>query len=149
MDDPRISAWQKWRYSMHLFAGLGELWLALEDSARAADFADRCHRQAEASASRKYLAWAWRLRGEIAVARRQWDEAERAHGQALAAARAIGNPTHVWKTHAAIGRLHDARHDAGAARAAYDAAREVLDGVRSRLAHPELRASLEALIRRT
>ena len=27
-NDPATSEWQRWRYSMHLFASLGELWLA-------------------------------------------------------------------------------------------------------------------------
>jgi hypothetical protein len=28
VQDPATSAWMQWRYSMHLFASLGELWLA-------------------------------------------------------------------------------------------------------------------------
>ena len=34
VNDPATSAWMKWRYSMHLFASLGELWLLRGDHAR-------------------------------------------------------------------------------------------------------------------
>ena len=34
--DPATSEWMKWRYSMHLFASLGELWLARGDPGQGA-----------------------------------------------------------------------------------------------------------------
>ena len=39
---PSTSDWMKWRYSQHLFAGLGEAWLASDDRAMAEDFCDLC-----------------------------------------------------------------------------------------------------------
>src|SRR5262245_5777402 len=97
VEDRAVSEWQKWRYSMHLFASLGELWLARGDFGRARGFVDRCLEAATRTASQKYLAWAWRLAGEIARARRHWDDAERGLGEAMTAARAVGNPTQLWK----------------------------------------------------
>ena len=47
----------------------------------------------------------WRLRGEIALARRELDAAEDAFRRALAIAEAIGNPTQLWKT-TPRGHLH-------------------------------------------
>ncbi len=40
----------------------------------------------------------WRLKGEIALLRRQWDESEEALRQALTLAQVIGNPTQLWKS---------------------------------------------------
>ena len=100
--DPATSEWMKWRYSMHLFASLGELWLARGEPAKAQEFAEQCLEIATRTNSRKYLVKGWRLMGEIALARRQWDEAERALQQALTIAQAIGNPTQLWKTHLAL-----------------------------------------------
>jgi tetratricopeptide (TPR) repeat protein len=104
--NPATSDWMKWRYSTHLFAALGDLWLARGDAATASQFAHQCLELATRCSSRKYLVRGWRLQGEIALARRQWDEAEQALRRALEIAQAIGNPPQLWKTHVALGRLH-------------------------------------------
>ena len=96
----------RWRYSIHLFASLAELELARGDLAKARELADHCLELATRTNSRKYLVKAWRLKGEIALARRQWDEGEAALRQAMHIARAIASPTQLWKTHLAVGRLH-------------------------------------------
>jgi tetratricopeptide (TPR) repeat protein len=141
--DPAVSEWQKWRYSMHLFASLGELWLARGDLVRTREFADRCLEIATGTTARKFLAWSWRLTGEIAWRRRQWDEAERALADAFAAARVVGNPTQLWKTHLAVGHLRAATGRTDAAREAYRAAREVVERIKAGLRDEALRTSAE------
>lgn len=141
--DPATSDWMKWRYSTHLFASLGELWHLRGDTAKAREFADQCLDLAARTNSRKYVVKGWRLKGEIAAARRQWDEADGAFRQALAIAQAIGNPTQLWKTHLAFGQLQTERKELDAARQAYLAAREVIERVKASLRDPALRASLE------
>ena len=103
--DPATSDWMKWRYSTHLFASLGELWLAHENPRKAQEFADRCLHMATRTHSRKYLIKGWRLKGEIALVGHQWAEAEAAMHQALTIAQAIRNPTQLWKPHLTLGRL--------------------------------------------
>ncbi|MBI3454687.1 MAG: AAA family ATPase [Candidatus Rokubacteria bacterium] len=142
--DPATSEWMRWRYSMHLFASLGELWLARGNPAAARGFADQCLELATRTTSRKYLVKWWRLKGEIALGRRQWDEAHEALRQALSVAQAIGNPTQLWKTHAILGRLHTQARNPDAARHAHQAARAVIEQMKAGLRHPELRASLES-----
>jgi tetratricopeptide (TPR) repeat protein len=142
--DPATSDWMKWRYSTHLFASMGDLWLARDDHARAREFADQCLEIATRTNSRKNLVKGWRLKGGIALARRQRDEAETALRQALTIAQAIGNPTELWKTHFALGRLYSETKKPEMARQAYQAAREVIDGIKARLQNPGLRASLES-----
>jgi len=140
---PATSDWMKWRYSMHLFASLGELWLARGESAKAQAFVEQCLELAIRTDSRKYLVRGWRLRGEIALARRQWDEAAGWLQQALTLAQAVGNPTQHWKTHLALGWLHTEARRRAQAQQAYRAAHEVIDGVKANLQDPGLRASLE------
>ena len=140
---PATSDWMKWRYSMHLFASLGDLWLARGEPARAQEFVDQCLDIATRTNSRKYLVKGWRLRGEIALAHRQWDEAAGWLQQALTLAQTIGNPTQLWKTHLALGRLHAEARQPEQARQAYQAAREVIERVKASVQNPELRASLE------
>lgn len=140
--DPATSDWSKWRYSMRLFAGLGEFWLARGEPAKAGEFVDQCLDLATRTTSRKYLVKGWRLQGEIALAGRQWDEAAQWLRQALSLAQTIANPTQLWKTHVALGHLHAATQRPEPARQAYSAAAEVIDRVKAGLHHPELRASM-------
>jgi tetratricopeptide (TPR) repeat protein len=142
-DNPRTSEWMRWRYSMRLFANLGELWLARGDIARATEFGDRCLEVATRTSSRKNLVKGWRLKGEIALHRRRMDDAEAAFRQAVTIAEAIGNPTQVWMSHAALGRLHGARQQHDLAGESYRGARAVLERVRGTLKDPSLRAALE------
>ena len=72
---------------MRLFASLGELWLLRGDVQRATEFGDRCLDLATRTMSRKNLVKGWRLRGQIALHRRQLDDAEAAFRQAVGAAR--------------------------------------------------------------
>jgi tetratricopeptide (TPR) repeat protein len=133
----------QWRYSMHLFASLGDFWLARGEPARAQEFADQCLDIATRTNSRKYAVKGWRLRGEIALSRRQWDEAEGWLRQALALAQALSNPTQLWKTHLALGQLHAAARRPEQARQAYHAARQVIERVKANLRNAELRTGLE------
>jgi class 3 adenylate cyclase/tetratricopeptide (TPR) repeat protein len=142
--DTGTSEWQKWRYSIHLFASLAEAHLAGGERGLAQRCAEQCLERASRTNSRRYLARGWRVVGEIAIARRQWADADRALRQALTIAEAIGNPTQLWKTHRAAGRLHDALKKPDAARESYGAACDVINRTRSNLQQPTLRAGLES-----
>ncbi len=142
--DPATSDWMRWRYSTHLFASLSDVCLARGDHAKAREWADQCLEIAARTSSRKNLVKGWRLRGEIAIARRRWDEAETALREALTIAEAIGNPTQIWKTQAAMGRLQGERKRPDAAWQAYRAARAVVEGIHARLEDERLRRSLAA-----
>jgi tetratricopeptide (TPR) repeat protein len=143
--DPATSDWMRWRYSTHLFSSLGDLWLARGDYTQAGEFCDHCLDIATRTNSKKNLVKGWRLRGEIALARRQWDEAENVFRQALATAHAIGNPTQLWKTHLAYGHLSAAIRKPEMARQAFGAASDVIERIRGSLRDPGLRASLTRL----
>jgi tetratricopeptide (TPR) repeat protein len=137
------SDWMKWRYSQHLFAGLGETWLALDDPRKADDFCNQCLELATRTDSKKYLARGWRLKGEIAMARLHWEDAEEALRKALGFARRIGNPTQLWKTHLARSQLYRETRRPQPARSSSAAARKVLDGVGRSLQTPELKQGFE------
>jgi tetratricopeptide (TPR) repeat protein len=142
--DPSTSEWMRWRYSTHLFATMGDIALARGDHAKAREWTDRCFEIATRSNAPKNLVKGWRLRGGIALARRQWDDAASALNQALEIARPLGNPTQLWRAYEALTRLHDARREPDAARASAAAARAVLEGIRGRLRDDRLRAAFDA-----
>jgi tetratricopeptide (TPR) repeat protein len=142
--NPATSEWMKWRYSTHLFASLGDLWLARGDYTKAAEFAGQCLDIARRTHSKKNLVKGLRLRGEIAMARRQWDDAEATLLEAVTIAETVGNPTQLWKTYLAAGRLkaHLQKHDE--TRVACLKAREVVDRVRANLQSQALRVGFES-----
>lgn len=141
--NPATSDWMKWRYSMHLFASLGELWLARGDTAKAKSYTEQCLELATRSSARKYVALGWRLHGEIALARRHSDEAEEALRRALEIAQGIGTPSQLGKIHLALGRVHGAAGRVEAASRAYRAARDIVERVKANLRDDNLRASFE------
>jgi tetratricopeptide (TPR) repeat protein len=142
---PTTSDWMKWRYTTHLFASMGELWLSRGDTARAQDWIQRCIQLATQSKSRKYLVKGWRLKAEIFLACRRQQEAEAALNEALRLAKLINNPTQLWKTHLAAGDLYNETGRPEEARNAFHAAGDVIDHVKDRLENEKLRRSLENL----
>jgi class 3 adenylate cyclase/tetratricopeptide (TPR) repeat protein len=143
VEDPATYPWMKWRYAMHLRTSQGELALARGQTTRARELAREAVDIATRMNARKYLVRGWRLSGEIALAGRQWEEAARDLRRSVAMAQTIGNPPQLWRSHAAMGRLHAARKDGEAARRAFDAGRAIVESVKAHLRHPELRAGLE------
>jgi hypothetical protein len=127
---------------MHVFASLADLWLARSDLDTARRFTDRCLEVATRTMSRKYLARGWRLRGEIAFVSRAWDESETALREALAIAERVGNPTQLWKTHAALGALYGAVRRPEASSKAYRSAVEVVDRIKASVDDPKLAETL-------
>jgi hypothetical protein len=107
----------KWRYTLHLYVSLGEHWFARGDHRRAVEYAERSLTLARPTRSRKYIARALRLFGDVARVERRWGDAERVLGESLGEVRAIHHPTETWQTEFALARLSAAagrRDDAAA-----------------------------------
>ena len=136
--------WMKWRYSQHLYHSLGELWLAKGDAAQALEFAEECLKLAEPTLSRKNLVKGWRLKGQALLAQGQGEQAEAALSRALMIAQEIGNPPQLWKTYQALGALYERQADLERARAAYQSAMDVIDGVAEQLQDQELQRTFLA-----
>src|SRR5262249_56366490 len=95
----------RYRYSIRMFAGLGDLALKRGDLSAARDHSAMCLDLATRTASRKNLVKGWRLAGEVARAQRDWDRAEGHLRKALDLAVALGNPVQYWQTDIALGPL--------------------------------------------
>jgi len=139
--DPSTSQWMRFRYSIRLLGDMGELALARGDLEQAAALNRQCLESASHTQSRKNLVKAYRLKGEIAAAHKEWKEAEHCLTQSLELAQLIGNPTQLWKTHFALGRLFEESGRDELAAKAYDSARSVIDKIQASLRTDELRAS--------
>jgi DNA-binding NtrC family response regulator/tetratricopeptide (TPR) repeat protein len=140
---PTTSQWMRFRYSIRLFGDMGEVALAHGDLEKAGAMSSRCLEAASHTKSRKNLVKAYRLKGEIAGARKEWNDAEKYLANALQIARSIGNPPQLWKTHLALGRLYEESGRRELASTAYKDARRVVDDVQASLQQEDLRASFE------
>jgi tetratricopeptide (TPR) repeat protein len=133
-----------WRYATHCYASQGQLALRQGDPARAGRLADESLERATPTGSRKFEAWAWRIKGESATARHTWGEAEEALLRSLALASAIRQPRQTWLSHLALGRLDAARGRRDDALARYRAAWDIITSLRAATRDPGLREGLES-----
>jgi class 3 adenylate cyclase/tetratricopeptide (TPR) repeat protein len=142
---PPPSRWMTWRYGTHCYASLGQLALLRGDADAARRYAEQSLEIAAATAARKYESWGWRLKGESAMARHAWPEAEEALRRAVALAVAIDQPRQTWLGQRGLGRLFEACGRREDARAAYGAAWQVITAQRERTHDPDLRRGLESI----
>ena len=140
---PPPSRWMTWRYSTHCYVSLGELALTRGDPATADGFADQSLEIAVPTRSRKFESRAWRVKGESARMRRQWNESEEALRRSLAIAQEIDEPRQLWKSHVSIARLNGELKRAEVAGRSYRTANEILERLLESVRDPGLRAGLQ------
>jgi tetratricopeptide (TPR) repeat protein len=141
--NPSASLWMRFRYSIRMFAGMGELALARGDVAAARTYSAECLDLATRTGSRKNLVKGWRLAGEIERAQRNWDRAEGDLRKALALAASLGNPVQYWRTEVALGQLLSDVGRPDESRDAYRRAYARMQQVRESLRDERLRAAFE------
>jgi tetratricopeptide (TPR) repeat protein len=102
--NPSTSEWMRFRYSIRMFASMGELALERGDHAAARTHAAECLELATRTGARKNLIKGLRLSAALASAGGEHDRAEAHLRRALAIAESLRNPVQHWKTLLA---LHD------------------------------------------
>jgi transcriptional regulator with AAA-type ATPase domain/tetratricopeptide (TPR) repeat protein len=141
--NPTTSQWMRFRYSIRMFASMGELALARGDLVAARTYSAECLDLATRTGSRKNLVKGWRLAGELERAQRDWDRAERHLRTALELAVSLGNPVQYWRTEFALGQLLNDAGRPDEAHAAFQRAHLRMRRVRETLRHERLRAAFE------
>jgi tetratricopeptide (TPR) repeat protein len=141
--NPSASLWMRYRYSIRMFAGMGEVALAAGDLSTARDHSAACLDLATRSESRKNLVKGWRLAGEIARAERNWDVAEGHLNRSRDLAASLGNPAQHWKSELALGQCLQDVGRIDDARQAFQRALAVMHRIRERLRDERLRQAFE------
>ncbi len=98
-----------WIFHLYLHHGLSEYWLAQCQWAAARQEAEHTCAMAVQSGERTYLALGRRTLAEIALAERNWDQAEAELSQALAMLEGNEVPLAEWRVYATAARLHQRR----------------------------------------
>jgi tetratricopeptide (TPR) repeat protein len=75
--------WFRWRYAIRMQAEMTNYWIQRGDLKMAARHAAACLQAAEKPRARKYVAWAHKLLGDIAVLEERMDESRREYQTAL------------------------------------------------------------------
>jgi tetratricopeptide (TPR) repeat protein len=130
-----------WRYKPRCLLGLGELWLQKGDLSKAQFYKDKVtdHGWTIKFPYKKYQARFGRLQGNIYTAQGRFDEAKTELHQTLKLAEHLGNPTQIWKTHQALGKLF---HDQGKIDQSveqYGSALKLVEKMAEDLTYPELK----------
>jgi tetratricopeptide (TPR) repeat protein len=134
----------RWRWIMHLYTYIADTLLTLGAPDRALTQVERGFIEARATGSMKYIARLHVLRGEIALAARQWGQAEADCREALGIARQISYPTLTWQAAHLLARSQAGQNNLEAAFATIQRAVETIDAVAARLPDPALRETFLA-----
>jgi tetratricopeptide (TPR) repeat protein len=133
-----------WRWNIRVPLGLARLARLEGDPERAAAHVEGALGLALRTESRKYVAEARRLRGEVWLAAGKPEDGLAELQAALAVAEAIAYPRLIWEVAGTLGRwLAQAGREADA-RAAYRTALRALSGTLPRIPEPRLRETLLA-----
>ena len=134
----------RWRWIMHLCACIADTLLVLGAPEQALTQVERGFSEARATGSMKYVARFHALRGEIALAARQWSQAEADGREALRIARQLSYPTLTWQAAHLLARSQAGQNNLEAAFASAQHAVETIDAVAARIPEPALRETFLA-----
>ena len=141
--DTKVNTAMKWRYSMHLYLGLGHYFLINDNLLEAQNYAQRCLDTAEHTRSRKYLVKGWLLQGDIARGAKNWDEMEVAYQKALLFAKETESLPLLCKSQCALAQWHLETNQTEFSKENCYQLKEHIAKLESNTQNPALRASLE------
>jgi tetratricopeptide (TPR) repeat protein len=136
-----VDAWLRWRWHIVLLHGRGELALAEARVDDAWDHATQSFEMATRTASRKHVARALRLRGEILAAGGRLEEAERELLASVALASELGTARELWIGEASLARTLVRLQRDKDAEASFVRAAQTIDSIAAKLTTPGLRRS--------
>jgi tetratricopeptide (TPR) repeat protein len=119
------------RWKARCLLALGEYWVEAGDIDQAELFLVELkeHKWTDSYPYKKYQVRARRLKGLILSARGLFDEAAAELKKAISQAGGLGNPTHLWKSHEVLGDVLLSEGKNEEARAEFQAAMKVVQGI--------------------
>jgi tetratricopeptide (TPR) repeat protein len=131
--------WFRWRYNMRLQAELASYWITRGDLRAAAKHAGLALEGAQTTRSRKHMAWAHKLFGDIATLEERTEEAQGQYALALDVLRDHPCPTIEWKILKTSGELARRQKNEPAATERFGRARKVVQSLADGIQDQKLR----------
>jgi tetratricopeptide (TPR) repeat protein len=131
--------WFRWRYNLRLQAELASYWIARGDLQAAASHATASLQGAQATLSRKHVAWAHKLLGDIAALEERVLDGQRSYATALAVLQGHPCPTIEWKILKAAAELARRQKDDSASAEFLGRSRAVVQSLANALQDDDLR----------
>lgn len=129
----------KQRWKIRLCHALGETWLAQGDCGKALTFAEECINLSEKTGAQKYLAKAYKVKGDVLSTLGKLEEASFELKKALNLTNRIAYPPLGWMLNFALGRLYQAQGKSDESEVYYRRAIEAIEKLASRIGSDELR----------
>jgi tetratricopeptide (TPR) repeat protein len=134
-------AFMRWRFNLRFQAGSSEYWLSQGDPEKAEEHAKRLLEEAARREVRKYVAIAYKLLAEAAMARGDLADAEVKLAAALDQLPSHPAPLVAWKTYVVLGRLRRQMGDEESAREAFAQAAAIVGEIAANVRDEGLRAT--------
>jgi tetratricopeptide (TPR) repeat protein len=131
--------WMNWRFNIRLQAEMASYWLAREDLNRAASCAAALLKGAEKTTARKYIAWAHKLLGDIAVLEDRIEDGNNHYETALSTVHFHPCPALEWKILKASAELAGQLKDEPRSEALLGRSRTVIQTLADSVTDEELR----------
>jgi len=131
--------WMRWRYNLRLQAEFASYWITQGDLKAAAAHAAAALHLAEVTLSRKYIAWAHKLLGDIAALEERVEDGRRSYAAALGVLQRHPCPTIEWKILKAAAELARRQKDDSASADFLGRSRAVVQSLADALQDDKLR----------
>jgi hypothetical protein len=132
-------AFMNWRYNLRLQAELASYWVSQADLKKAAAHATTALHRAEATRSRKYIAWAHKLLGDVAALEERMEDGQGHYATALGVLELYPCPSIEWKILKAAAELARRQKDDSAAANFLGQARAVVQSLADAIDDDKLR----------
>jgi tetratricopeptide (TPR) repeat protein len=139
VESDRAYLWNKHRWESRHLCTLGEICLQKNETNEALKYAIKAYEVSERTMNKRGVIRANRLMGEIYITQNDLSKAEKKLNEALANAKVVGNPPHLWKTYYALGQLKEAQDHHQEAKRNYKEALNVTERLSRTLQDKKLR----------
>jgi tetratricopeptide (TPR) repeat protein len=131
--------WFRWVYQTRLQAQHAQYWLTKGDSRRAASYAAASLDLAQTARRRKYIAWARRLLGDVAVMEERHGDAAHEYEAGLRVLKGHPCPSVEWKIMLSLARLKACLHESDASEEYVNLTREIMQSLAASISDNSLR----------
>ena len=118
--------WFRWLYQTRLQAQYAQFWMARGDPRRAASYAAASLDAARSTRRRKYIAWARKLLGDVAVMEERHEDAAQEYEAGLQVLRGHQCPSVEWKIALSLARLKACLHQSDSSEDYLNLSREIM-----------------------